>query len=92
MKKTTKVRWNPIAARLAESNVKQAKIETVPEKNRSSKSRWNPMIARLADTNLKQSTLLNADQDNGNREGKNHPEIRRLMHLSKPDDLDDEKP
>ena len=64
MKKTRKVRWDPIVARLTDSNLKQVKIISAPKKNKSSDSEWNPIIARLADNNLKQSTMVNEYQDN----------------------------
>jgi hypothetical protein len=64
MKKSEKIRWNPIVARLAEISVKNTKVAPAPKKKKVPESRWNPIVAKLADDKLKQPNGMNVYKDN----------------------------
>ena len=64
MKKNEKIKWNPIVARLAETNVKPTKVAPKPKKKKAPESRWNPIIAKLADDKLKQRNEMIVYKDN----------------------------
>jgi hypothetical protein len=65
MKKSKKVRWNPMIARLAEANMKETKGVEAPQRNWGSRSRWNPIIAGLANNEVIQSNGASSNRNNG---------------------------